>query len=211
MIEFTFDEDIATTDNGSGALDTDIYKGVTINFASLGKTGNGNNTISLDITTANGRNQTIWSAFGTIDKTWASGSENFNYKEFQAFMGVCGAKSITPVDYKLKKEDGTPVQKDGKDVVLSVVKELQGVKCSLAIQLVHDIYNGDESESNEIHSCYTASGQTYLEAKEESEAKKIDKVATRLADKYTKRWKQANAGGDVGVEAEEEIEVGGLL
>lgn len=211
--DFTFDEDLveeAEQGGGSfGVLDTEIYP-VTINFASLGKTEKGNNTMALDITTDTGHQTTIWAAFGTIDKTWSSGSENYGYKDFQALMAACGAKTITPTPYKLLKEDGTAVQKDGKDVVLSVVKELHGVKCKLALQKEFDWYNGAPTEKNIIHSSYNAKGQTYLEAKNDDEAKKIEKVGDRLQDKYTKRFKQNNTDGG-SAEPEEEIEVGGLL
>ena len=110
---FTFEEDIAeeaeVTGGTFGTLDTGIY-GVTINFASLGQTAKGNNTIALDITTDDGHQTTIWSAFGTMDKTWASGAENFAYKDFMSFMGACGAKIITPTPFSLKKDDGTIIK-----------------------------------------------------------------------------------------------------
>jgi hypothetical protein len=188
MIDFIFEDDIAAeagSEGGSfGTLDTGIY-GVTINFAALDKTSKGNNTLALDITTDDGHTTTIWSAFGTIDKTWASGSENFSYKDFMAFMGVLGVKSITPTPYALKKDDGTLIKN------LSVVKELHGVKCKLAIQKELDIYNGEVKERNLIHSSYNAKGKNYLEAKSNSEAEKIVKVAERLNDKESKRYKQS--------------------
>ena len=189
MIDFIFEDDIAVEagqEQGGtwGTLETGVY-GVTINFASLDKTSKGNNTLALSITTDSGHETTIYSAFGTIDKTWASGSENFSYKDFMAFMGVLGVKSITPTPYALKKDDGTLIKN------LSVVKELHGVKCKLAIQKELDIYNGEVKERNLIHSSYNAKGQNYLEAKSNSEADKIVKVAERLNDKESKRYKQS--------------------
>lgn len=208
MIEFVFDEEVAEeAEQGGGSfgtLDTGVYK-VTINHASLGKTTGGNNTLSLGITTDSGQETTIWSAFGTIDKTWASGSENFGYKDFQSFMAACGAKSITPVPYDLKKEDGTLIKK------LSVVKELHGVICTLAIQKEFDFYNGEEGESNVIHSSYNSKGQTYLEAKSNLKAEKIDKVGSRLKDRTTKRYKAAQASASLGTEVEESEETESLL
>lgn len=205
-IDFVFEEELveeaeASQGGSFGVLATGVYK-VTVNFASLDTTKSGNNTLSLDITTEDGHNTTIWSAFGTIDKTWASGKENFGYKDFQSFMVACGAKSITPVPYDLKKEDGTLIKK------LSVVKELHGAKCTLAIQKELDVYNGETRERNLIHSCYNAKGQTYLEAKSGQPADKINKVAERLKDKESKAYKQLQSGGGA---VEEDSFAGGLL
>jgi len=205
MIDFVFDDELAVeaeaTGGSFGVLPTGIYD-VTINFGALDKTSKGNNTLSLDITTDSGHQTTLWNCFGTLDKVWASGSENYGYKDFQAFMAACGAKSITPTPYALKKEDGTLIKN------LSVVKELHGVKCKLAIQKVLDVYNGEVKEKNEIHSSYNAKGQTYLEAKSGTPAEKINKVAERLKDKETKAYKQQ---GSAPLEQEEEVSVGGLL
>ena len=206
-ITFTFEEDAveeAEQEQGGsfGVLPTGVYN-VTINFASLSKTSNGNNTVSLDITTDTGHRTTLWSVGGTIDKLWASGKENFMYKDFQSFMAACGCKSITPTPFKLTKDDGTLIKE------LSVVKELHGVKCVLAIQKELDVYNGEVRESNTIHSSYNAKSQTYLEAKNSTPADKITKVAERLKDKETKRYKQAQVSG-VAVE-EEEVSSGSLL
>ena len=204
-MEFIFEEDLAEESEQSqggsfGTLDTGVYA-VTINFASLDKTANGNNTLSLDITTDTGHRTTLWGCFGTIDKAWASGKENFSYKDFQAFMGALGVKSITPTPYELKKEDGTLIKQ------LSVVKELHGVKCKLAIQKELDVYNGEVKERNLIHSSYNAKGQTYLEAKSGSPAEKITKVGERLSDKISKAYKLR----DLDASAPEEEEDGGSL
>jgi hypothetical protein len=202
--DFTLEEDLieeaeATQGGGSfGTLDTGIYP-VTINFASLSTTEKGNNTLSLDITTDSGHRTTLWSIFGTIDKLWKSGSENYGYKDFQAFMAVAGAKSITPTPYSLKKEDGTLIKE------LSVVKELHGKKVTLAIQKELDIYNGNVSEKNIIHSSYNAKGQTYLEAKSGSPAEKVTKVGERLKDKESKRYKASlTQVADTSIEEEDD-------
>lgn len=203
MIEFNFEEDAVVeaeaTGGSFGTLDTGIYK-VTINFGSLDKTSKGNNTLALDITTDSGHQTTIWSAFGTIDKTWSSGSENFNYAQFQAFMAAIGAKSITPTEYALKKEDGTLIKN------LSVMKECHGKTLTLAIQKEFDIYNGEVKEKNVIHSCYNDKGQTYLEAKNGDEASKINKVGERLKDKESKAYKQRATQDEAPFEEEEESE-----
>ncbi len=204
-LDFNFNEDeVIEAESGGegswGVLDTGIYE-VTINFASLDKTAKGNNTVALDITTADGHQTTIWSAFGTIDKAWASGTENYGYKDWQAFMVANGAKTITPTPYTLKKEDGTVIKE------LSVIKELHGSKCVLAIQKELDIYNGQEKERNLVHSSYNAKGQTYLEAKGNLPAEKKDKVAARLQDKKSKAYKAQGASAPV----VEEEEMSGLL
>ena len=197
-LNFTFDEELVeeaeSTGGSFGTLDTGIY-GVTINFAALDKTEKGNNTLALDITTEDGHRTTIWRAFGTIDKTWASGSENYGYKDFQAFMAILGVKSITPTPYALKKDDGTLIKN------LSVVKELHGIKCKLALQKELSVYNREVKESNIVHSSYNQKGQTYLEVKANTDAEKIYKVAERLKDKETKEYKKLSVAP---VETEEE-------
>lgn len=203
MINFVFEEDLVEEAEASqggtfGVLDTGVYD-VTINFASLDKTEKGNNTLTLDITTDTGHNTKLWRVFGTIDKTWASGKENYGYKDFQAFAFATGLKSITPVDFDLKKDNGELVKK------LSVVKELHGAKCKLAIQKQFRSYNGKDIEENIIHSSYNTKGQTYLEFKNGQEAAKIKKVAERLTDKKDKSY-QANTTVE-----EEPTSLGGLL
>jgi len=206
-LEFDFTEDeiieAEATGGGFGVLESGIYKGVTINFASLGTTKNGNNTVSLDLTTADGHQLTIWSSFMSIDRTWSSGKENFGYKDWQSFMVANGAKTITPTPFTLKKDDGTVIKE------LSVIKELHGKKCSLAIQKRFTTNgSGEEKLDNIIHSSYNAKGQTYLEAKGNLPADKIEKVATRLKDKITKEWKALGASAPVEDEPEE---MSGLL
>lgn len=197
---FEFDEELAleaeSTGGSFGVLDTGAYA-VTINYASLDKTKNGNNTLSLNITTDSGHTTTLWNVFGTVDKVWSSGKENFGYKDFQSFMAVNGVKSFTQVPYTLKKEDGTKI----KD--LTVVKELQGKKCKLVIQKVLDIYNDDISEKNEIYASYNAKGQTYLEMKDNAPAEKILKVAERVKDKETKAYKSFKLKGATGADTDE--------
>lgn len=199
MVDFVFEEDVAEeAEQGGGSfgtLDTGVYD-VTIKHASLDKTKGGNNTLSLSIETKDGHQTTLWNVFGTIDKVWKSGSENFSYKNFQAFMAAAGAKSITPFEYKLEIEGREPKY-------LSCVKELHGKKMKLAIQKVLDVYNSEVKESNEIHSSYNEKGQTYLEAKTGEQASKITKVAERLKDKETKQYKAYN-GSPVEIEEEDE-------
>lgn len=205
-IDFVFDDEAAETagqESGFGVLDTGVYE-VIINHASLDKTQNGNNTLSLSVATKDGHSTTLWNVFGTIDKTWKSGKENFNYGSFQAFMGVAGVKSITPVPFELELDNGQKKQ-------LTVVKELHGKKMKLAIQKVLDIYKGEVKESNEIHSSYNEKGQNYAETKAGSSAEKIDKVAERLKDKQTKRYKQAMAGGIDNEHEKEEESTDSLL
>jgi len=213
MSEFTFEfeEDIAETaekprDGGWGVLETDMYP-VTINFASLGKSKAGENTISLDITTDSGHRTTLWTIGGSngfpgiIDKVKASGKPNFGFSTIQALMGVCGVRQMTPVPHRLEKDDGTLIKE------LSVVKEFTGVKCVLAIQKVYDFYLGEVKEKNELHSSYNEDGKTYLEAKGNLPADKKDKVAKRIKDVKTNNYKNRDESED---EVQEE-EMTGLL
>ena len=90
--------------------------------------------------------------------------------------------------YKLELSNGTVKE-------LVVFTELQGKKIRVALQRELDWYNNALSERNVFHSFYTEEGKTLSEIVSKKDANAIDKVATRLSDKITKRYKQANAGG----------------
>ena len=209
VFEFNEEEAVAEENKGSGgALSTGIYKVKDI-VASLGKTGNGNNTVDLAFTTEDGRKGLIYMAFMT-DKKWASGSENFNLGLWNQFIAVTGMKTGETAKFTPQKDDGTNLQKDGKDVVLNVFKEVHGIGLTLAIKKVLSVYNGEVQEKNEIHSVYDINGKSYSEKVGNLPAEKCDKVAERLKDKHDKTYKAYLANGGSSAPAEEES-TGGLL
>lgn len=209
VFELDTEEALASESKGGGALDTGVYD-VVITSASLSKTKGGNNVVDLSFKTGNGQTGLIYMAFCT-DKKWASGSENFGYGLWQQFVSVTGMKTGETAPFTPKKEDGSNLQKDGKDVVLTVFKEVHNLPMKLAIKKVLDIYNGDVKESNEIHSCYNKDGQTLSEMIANKPAEKIEKVASRLTDKETKAYKNRGNAQESYQAPQEEEPKGSLL
>ena len=206
---FELDEEVAgTAGNGGGAfgpLETGFYD-CEIVTASLGKTENGNNTLDVSIKTDTGHELTIYQAF-VMDKVWASGKENFGYKDWQAFAVVTGIKGVTSFDKPLLKDDGAPVLKNGKPVILKAVKELEGVKVKLALVKVLDFYKNEVTTDNAIFASYTPAGANAKEKLAGDDSRTaLEKLTPRLADKQEKRYKAyiANGGSTEGTLPEEE-------
>jgi hypothetical protein len=189
---FQLDTEAAATEQNSGALDTGIYP-VTINSISLDKTKNGNNTANISFTTNKGLSKTIYGM--CMDKKWTSGADNFDYDKWNRIAALCGLKTGEVGQLPLKKDDGTPVMKDGSQVVLDVFKESIGAKVQLAIQLIYDAYNGEAKEKNEIYEVFTEDGKTYNESTSNSPAEKLEKIKSRLKDKKTKAYEKLMSGG----------------
>jgi len=216
VFELDTDEALASENTGGGALDTGIYD-VVITSASLSKTKGGNNVVDLSFKTDKGETGLIYMAFCT-DKRWnptaknPQGSENFNYGLWQQFVSVTGMKTGETAPYTPKDKDGKNIQKDGKDVVLTVFKEVHNLPMKLAIKKVYDAYNGEEKESNEIHSCYNKDGKALSEIIGNLPAEKIEKVAERLKDKKTQAYKNlGNASTEAYQAPQEEESTGSLL
>lgn len=210
VFEFNEEEAVAEENkSGGGALSTGIYKVKDI-VASLGKTKGGNNVVDLAFTTESGQKGLIYMAFMT-DKKWTSGSENFNLGLWNQFIAVSGMKTGETANYTPKKDDGSNLQKDGKDVVLNVFKEVHGLSLTLAIKKVISVYNGEVQEKNEIHSVYDVDGKSYSEKVGNLPADKCDNVAERLKDKHDKSYKAFLAGGGSQESVEEEASTGSLL
>ena len=210
---FVLDEEVAVTAGGGGStfgtLDTGVYD-FTVVTATAGKTRSGNNKLDLALVTADGHELQIWQAF-VMDQKWKTGSENFGYADWQAFASVTGMKSFTTFQKPLLKEDGSPVQKNGADIILNAVKELEGVKVKLAIQKEFDVYNNEVSEDNVIFASFTPAGANASEKiNGDTTCTALGKLDGRLNDKKTKRFKAFEANGGtttaVGTSTEEEPE-----
>ena len=194
---FNLDTEIASTaSNGGspfGTLDSGVYD-VEIVTATLGKTDKGNNKLDLAIKCANGHTTTIYQAF-VLDQKWASGSDNFGYKDWMAFAVVAGLNSVTTFQKPLLKDDGTPVLKNGSPVILNAVKELEGKKLKLAIVKSLDAYNNEVTEKNEIFASFTPAGLNANEKTNSLPASALEKLTHRLADKKSKNYKAFMADG----------------
>ena len=199
MAEFVFDLNQETAleaekSGGSyGVLETGIYD-ITIKHAAINTTKNGNNVVDISIETDTGHETTLWGL--CIDPTWASGAENYDYKKWQSLAAIAGMKSGERKPFKLELSNGTVKE-------LVVFTELHGKKIKVALQKELDVYNGEVKERNVFHSFYNEDGKTLSEIVSKKDATAIDKIASRLSDKITKRYKQANSGGASAPVAEE--------
>ena len=203
---FNLDTEIASTaSNGGntfGTLDSGVYD-VEIVTATLGKTDKGNNKLDLAIKCANGHTTTIYQAF-VLDQKWASGSDNFGYKDWMAFAVVAGLTSVTTFQKPLLKND-TPVLKNGTPVVLNAVKELEGKKLKLAIVKSLDAYNNEVTEKNEVFASFTPAGLNANEKTNSLPASALEKLTPRLADKKSKAYKAFMADGGATDSSEPEV------
>ena len=188
MSEFIFSVDaeaaaeVSTGTASFGVIDTGVYEG-TIKFASLDKTKNGNNTVTIKFVTEDGFEATIWSL--CIDPTWKSGAKNFDYAKFQQLAIACGMKNGAVEPYDILNKDGGVVK------TVNVFTELTGKECTLAIQKELGYYKGEEQEKNKLHSTYVNGDN------------KIEKVADRIKDLETKEYKAYKAGGGITVEEDD--------
>ncbi|NOQ31132.1 MAG: hypothetical protein GQ570_08430 [Helicobacteraceae bacterium] len=194
---FNLDTEVASTaGNGGGSfgtMETGIYD-IVIDHAVLSKTKSGNNKLDLSFTTTDGHNTTIYQAF-MMDEKWTTGSDNFGYKDWQAFAVVAGLSSFTTFQKQLLKDDGTPVLKNGTPIVLTAVKELEAKKLKLAIVKSLDAYQGEVTEKNEIFASFTEAGLNANEKTNSLESTALGKLDGRLSDKKSKKYKAFIADG----------------
>lgn len=187
---FQLDTEVASEAGRSGGsfgtVETGIYKAKIVT-ATLGETKSGNNKIDLSLD-LDGHDLTIYQAF-VLDEKWASGSDNFGYKDWQAFAVVSGMTGCTTFPKPLMKDDNTPVMKDGQPVILNAIKELDGVELKLAIVKVYDVYGGKVTEKNEVFASFTLDGLNANEKTNGLAPTTMAKLEGRLADKKTNKYK----------------------
>ena len=202
--QFNLDAELASTvGNGGtafGVLETGFYD-IKVVHATLGKTKGQNNKLDISFIVVDAKGNkvhehTIYQAF-VLDEKWSTGSENFGYKDWMAFAVVAGIKSVTTFQKPLLKEDGTPVQKDGKDVILNAVKELEGAQLKLAIVKKLGYHEGKVTEDNEIFATFTPAGLNANEKTNSLDPVALEKLESRLSDKKTKEYKAFIANGGV--------------
>jgi hypothetical protein len=169
---------------GFGLLESGVYKDCTIVRGVHSKTKGGNNQIDLTVRTNTGHETTIWGAF-TMDAKWANGSDNkYGYASFLRFAKATGMNNVETFQEPLLDRDGKQVnRKDGTPVVFTSFKALQNKKCDLGIVKVLDVYNGVLKETNEVYDTFACGSES------------SDKLATRIADKKTRAYKEFMADG----------------
>lgn len=168
---------------GFGILESGVYKNCTIVRGVHSKTKSGNNVLDLAIKTETGHETTIYQAF-MMDAKWANGSENkYGYEAFLRFAKACGMKSADTFKEPLLDRDGKQITRKGTNdaVVFDSFKDLKDKKCDLGIVKVLDVYNGEVKTTNEVYDTFSCGSES------------SDKLATRIADKKTKAYKEFKA------------------
>lgn len=200
MALFDFDEKAAMTEGatstGKKVLDSGVYD-VTINTAS--KTVASTGTIGIDWNFIVDGAQYPNIVYGMwVAK--ANGDKIFNMDIVQGLMGIIGAKKLTEVQKEIEVKDGAKT--------VTAYKELDGVKCKVAVQKVLDVYNGEVREKNEIKAFFNTNGQTFAEQVTNKEPKQSVYYETKMVDKQTDEYKKFIADHD---DTEEETDTGSLL
>jgi hypothetical protein len=178
---------------GYGILESGMYKNCTIVRAVASKTKAGNNTIDLTFKTETGHETTIYQAF-CMDPKWASGKENkYGYARFLRFAKAAGMTSAETFKDPLVDNDGKAVLRKGtqEPVIFDSYKDLANKKVDLGVQKCLDIYNGKETEDNEIYDTFACGSES------------SDKLGSRIKDKKSEAWKKANVDGGVSADTAE--------
>ena len=189
---FEFNEETAMEESigsaGKKVLDSGVYD-ITILTASKTTASTGTTGIDWSIKVDGAQYPNIIYGMWTHR---ADGTTIFNANIVNALMGIVGAKKLTEIQKEIEV-------KDGKKTV-TAYKELEGVKCKVAIQKVLDVYNGEVTEKNEIKAFFNENGQTFAEAKRSSKPKQMLYYQDKMKDKETTEYKKFQA------EASDEIE-----
>ena len=185
-----FDDTAASAEQtGFVQLDSGVYDAV-IETASLTKASTG--TMGIDWSfTINGAKQLVYGMW--FQK--ADGTTLFSYNILQALMGLLGVKEITTYSKTIDVKNGQKI--------VEAIKEFDGKPVKVALQKVHDWYNGEESIKYEIKAFLDAeTGQSFTEKKAGKEATQID-YYLKLKDKETEEYKKAMIDEDSEVEVTE--------
>ena len=201
---FEFNEEAAlaagdSTNSGSKVLDTGVYD-VVINTVSKEVASTGTVGMTWNFSVEGSKYPNVVYGFW-VQK--ANGDKIFNMDTLQGLMGIIGAKGLTEYNKTIEVKDGQ------KTVV--AYKELDGVKCKIAIQKEFGYYNGEVTEKNAIKAFFNEDGKTYAEAVRGSEAKQVIYYGEKLKDKEDKDYKAYIADGGADEEPEAEASTGSLL
>jgi hypothetical protein len=191
--KFNRDTKAAQAASKGGVIDTGVHV-VKILNAYLYEFNSGENAVDLEIETKTGQKGTI---FGIcVDEKRHTGGENYDYPRWMELVEVADMKTGDTVMVKRK------VMKNGKEVEEDAVafKELQGFKCTMAIQIEKDWYNGQEKDKRNLHSTYFLDGRSLSEVAAGIEvAKRSKSLATKLKDYESKAYKnRAAANAEAG-------------
>ena len=192
---FIFNEEEAlaseASSGGSKVLDSGVYN-ITILTASKSVASTGTTGIDWSLQVEGSKYPNMVYGFWTNK---SNGDKIFNLDTLYGLMGVAGLKTLT--EYQKEIEI-----KDGKKTV-TAYKELDNLKCQVAVQKVLDVYNGEVTEKNEIKAFFNTDGQTFAESKRSSEPKQKLYYSSKMKDKETPAYKSFALDADE-PEAEEE-------
>ena len=196
MSLFVFDETVAKVETGSAGkkvLDTGVYD-VVINHVEKTVASTGTVGFNWNFTVEGAKYPNM------VYNMWlvkANGDVLFDYNLVQHIMGIAGVKQLT--EYEKEIETGSGKKK------ITAIKELENIKCKVAIQKEYDFYNGEVTEKNKIKEFFTEDGKTFAEATAGKPANRIKWFEEKLKDGYTeKKKKNKNNGMLNGGEAAED-------
>ena len=173
--------------SGSKVLDTGVYK-VTVVTASKVIASTGATGIDWSIHVEGSKYPNMVYGMWVFK---SNGDRIFNMDIVDSLMGIVGVKTLTEFDKMIDVKGGT------KQV--TALKELDGVKCQVAIQKEFDAYNGKVTEKNIIKAFFTPDGKTYAESVGNKPAKQIEYYRNKLKDNETTAYKQFKAEGNTQV------------
>ena len=198
---FTFNEEEALASVGTSAgkkvLDTGVYD-VTIITASKSVASTG--TIGMDWSIQVEGQKYPNMVYGMWYEK-ANGDKIFNKDIIMGLVGIVGASGLTEFQKTIKLPNG--------DKTVTAFKELEGVKCKVAIQKELKIYQGEVQEKNSIKAFFDTDGKTYAEKASNQDPKQVEFLKKNLKDKESSEYKAYIADG--GEEEETEAPSGSLL
>ena len=182
---FSFDSESAQSSDGFTPISTGIYD-ATINTVSTKVASTGTMGLDWSFDLSDGRKAIVYG-------TWirkADGTTLIDGNKLNALMGILGVKDLTTYQKTITVRDGSKV--------VDALKELDGKKIKVALQIEHDTYNGEDRENLKIHTFFSPEGFTFSEMlSKQTETKKMDYLAEHLKDSESKQFKMAKAGGAV--------------
>jgi len=184
MSFFTFDEGAAKSADSKGSIDTGVYK-AKIDTASLTVASTGTKGIDFSFELEDGRKALVYGMY--YEK--ADGSKLMDNDKINSLLGILGIKSLSTYQKTIDV-------KDGKKIV-EAIKELDQKQIMVALNVEHDIYNGEERNKLRIYGFFNKDGFSYSElVAKVDEPKKIEYVRKNLKDTFSKAFKAYNAEGE---------------
>ncbi len=178
---FSFDSASAKEAEGFTPITTGVYD-ATIDTVSTRVAGTGTQGLDWSFKLDNGSKAIVYG-------TWirkADGTTLIDGNKLNALMGILDVKGLTTYSKTIEVKGGTKM--------VDALKELDGKKIKVALQIEHDTYNGEDRQNLKIHTFFSPEGHTYAEmVSGATETKKLDYLSANLKDSESKQFKAAKA------------------